>query len=185
MNFAARSPSRVRIVLSDRSVAENLDLFERMRNGEFDEGERVLRAKIDMSSPNMNLRDPAMYRIFKTDHHRTGDKWCIYPMYDWAHGQSDSIEGITHSLCSLEYEIHRPLYDWFIEQLGIFAPRQMEFSRLSLAYTIMSKRKLVQLVKDGHVNGWDDPRMPTFARNAPAWLHTGGNSQLHKPGRCV
>ena len=147
----------------DRSVAENLDLFERMRNGEFDEGERVLRAKIDMSSPNMNLRDPAMYRILKTDHHRTGDKWCIYPMYDWAHGQSDSIEGITHSLCSLEYEIHRPLYDWFIEQLGIYAPRQMEFARLSLAYTIMSKRKLVQLVKDGHVNGWDDPRMPTLA----------------------
>jgi glutaminyl-tRNA synthetase len=147
----------------DRSVAENLDLFARMRNGEFEEGERVLRAKIDMSSPNINLRDPVMYRILKQDHHRTGDKWCIYPMYDWAHGQSDSIEGITHSLCSLEYEIHRPLYDWFIEQLGIYAPRQMEFSRLNLAYTIMSKRKLVQLVNNGHVHGWDDPRMPTLA----------------------
>jgi len=147
----------------ERSVEENLDLFRRMRAGEFADGEHVLRAKIDMASPNMNLRDPALYRIRHIDHQRTGNTWCIYPMYDWAHGQSDSIEGITHSLCSLEYEIHRPLYDWFIEQLGIYAPRQMEFSRLNLAYTIMSKRKLVQLVNNGHVHGWDDPRMPTLA----------------------
>ena len=147
----------------DRSVDENLNLFERMRAGEFEEGAHVLRAKIDMSSGNMNLRDPVMYRILHATHHRTGDKWCIYPMYDWAHGQSDSIEGITHSLCDLFYEEHRPLYDWFIEQLGIFAPRQIEFARLNLSYTMLSKRYLLQLVEGGHVSGWDDPRMPTIA----------------------
>ena len=146
----------------NRSVEENLDLFERMRKGEFDEGSHTLRAKIDMASGNINLRDPVMYRILKASHHRTGDAWCIYPMYDFAHGQSDSIEGITHSLCSLEYEIHRPLYDWFVKELGIYAPRQIEFARLNLSYTIMSKRKLMQLVKENRVNGWDDPRMPTL-----------------------
>ena len=147
----------------DRSVEENLDLFERMRAGEFEDGAHVLRAKIDMASGNMNLRDPVMYRILHATHHRTGDEWCIYPMYDWAHGQSDSIEGITHSLCSLEYEDHRPLYDWFLDQLGIYHPRQMEFARLFLSYTAMSKRYLMRLVEEGHVNGWDDPRMPTLA----------------------
>ena len=146
----------------DRSVEENLDLFERMRNGEFKDGEKVLRAKIDMAAPNMNLRDPAMYRILNAHHHRTGDAWCIYPMYDFAHGQSDSIEQITHSICTLEFADHRPLYDWFIEQLGIFAPRQYEFARLNLGYTVMSKRKLQQLVAEKHVSGWDDPRMPTL-----------------------
>lgn len=145
----------------DRSVAENLDLFERMKNGEFAEGSRVLRAKIDMSSPIINLRDPVMYRILHTPHHRTGTDWCIYPMYDWAHGQSDSIEGITYSLCSLEYVNHRPLYDWFLQQLGVHHPRQIEFARLELNYTITSKRKLRRLVEEGYVNGWDDPRMPT------------------------
>ncbi len=147
----------------NRSVEENLDLFERMKNGEFKDGEHVLRAKIDMSSPNMNLRDPIMYRIRHEHHHRTGNKWCIYPMYDWAHGQSDSIEGITHSICTLEFENHRPLYDWFIEQLGIHHPQQIEFARLNLTYTIMSKRKLLRLVEEGYVNGWDDPRMPTIS----------------------
>ncbi len=147
----------------DRSVEENLDLFQRMRAGEFEDGAHVLRAKIDMSSGNMNLRDPVMYRILHATHHRTGDEWCIYPMYDWAHGQSDSIEGITHSLCSSEYEDHRPLYDWFLDQLGIYHPRQIEFGRVGLSYTAMSKRRLVQLVQDGHVNGWDDPRMPTLS----------------------
>jgi len=147
----------------DRTIDENLNLFERMRNGEFPDGSRVLRAKIDMSSGNMNLRDPVMYRILHSTHHRTGDKWCIYPMYDFAHGQSDSIEGITHSLCSLEYEDHRPLYDWFLEELEIYHPRQIEFARLNLGYTVMSKRKLLTLVKDGHVSGWDDPRMPTLS----------------------
>ena len=147
----------------NRSVEENLDLFERMRAGEFEEGEQVLRAKIDMASGNMNLRDPVMYRILHTAHHRTGDKWCIYPMYDWAHGQSDSIEGITHSMCDLGYEEHRPLYDWFVEQLGIFHPRQIEYARLNMSYTILSKRYLLQLVEEGHVSGWDDPRMPTIA----------------------
>ncbi len=147
----------------NRSVEENLDLFARMRAGEFAEGECVLRAKIDMQSGNMNLRDPVMYRILHTAHHRTGDKWCIYPMYDWAHGQSDSIEGITHSMCDLGYEEHRPLYDWFIEQLGIFHPRQIEYARLNLSYTVLSKRYLLQLVEEGHVRGWDDPRMPTIA----------------------
>ncbi len=146
----------------NRSVEENLTLFERMRAGEFPDGSRVLRAKIDMASGNLNMRDPVMYRILKASHHRTGDKWCIYPMYDWAHGQSDSIEGITHSICTLEFEDHRPLYDWFVQQLGIFAPQQIEFARLNLTYTVMSKRKLLQLVEEGHVNGWDDPRMPTI-----------------------
>ena len=147
----------------NRSVDENLDLFERMKNGEFDDGSKVLRAKIDMSSPNMHLRDPIMYRIKRAHHHRTGDKWCIYPMYDFAHGQSDSIENITHSICTLEFETHRPLYEWFIEKLEIFPSRQIEFARLNLNYTIMSKRKLLKLVQDGIVNGWDDPRMPTIS----------------------
>ncbi len=147
----------------DRPVAENLDLFERMRDGEFPDGSRVLRAKIDMSSSNINLRDPVMYRILHEEHPRTGDRWCIYPMYDWAHGQSDSIEGITHSLCTLEFEDHRPLYDWFVEQLGIYHPQQIEFARLKLSYTLMSKRVLRKLVEDGIVDGWDDPRMPTLA----------------------
>jgi glutaminyl-tRNA synthetase len=146
----------------ERSVEENLDLFSRMRNGEFGDGEKVLRAKIDMAAPNMNLRDPAMYRILHAHHHRTGNEWCIYPMYDFAHGQSDSIEQITHSICTLEFADHRPLYDWFIEQLGIFAPRQYEFARLNLGYTVMSKRKLQQLVAQKLVSGWDDPRMPTL-----------------------
>jgi glutaminyl-tRNA synthetase len=146
-----------------RSIEENLDLFARMRKGEFPDGARVLRAKIDMASGNMNLRDPVMYRILHSTHHRTGDAWCIYPMYDFAHGQSDSIEGITHSLCSLEYENHRPLYDWFLEELEIYHPRQIEFARLNLNYTVMSKRKLLTLVKDGYVRGWDDPRMPTLS----------------------
>jgi glutaminyl-tRNA synthetase len=147
----------------NRSVEENLDLFQRMRAGEFAEGEHVLRAKIDMQSGNMNLRDPVMYRILHATHHRTGDKWCIYPMYDWAHGQCDSIEGITHSLCDLGYEEHRPLYDWFLEQLGVYHPRQIEFARFNLSYTILSKRYLLQLVEEGYVRGWDDPRMPTLA----------------------
>ena len=146
----------------DRSVEENLDLFERMRNGEFPDGSKTLRAKIDMAHPNMHMRDPIMYRILHTSHHRTGDKWAIYPMYDYAHGESDSIEKITHSICTLEFDIHRPLYDWFIAQLGIFPSHQYEFARLNLNYTVMSKRKLLQLVKENHVNGWDDPRMPTI-----------------------
>ena len=146
----------------NRSVEENLDLFRRMRAGEFPDGSRVLRAKIDMASPNMHFRDPIMYRILHASHHRTGDKWCIYPMYDFAHGQSDSIEGITHSICTLEFEVHRPLYDWFCEELRIHHPQQIEFARLNMTYTIMSKRKLLQLVKEHYVNGWDDPRMPTI-----------------------
>lgn len=147
----------------ERTVEENLDLFRRMRSGEFPEGGRTLRARIDMAAPNMNLRDPIMYRIIKASHHRTGDTWCIYPSYDWAHGQSDAIEGITHSLCSQEYEIHRPLYDWFLDQLDLpRRPRQIEFARLNLTHTVMSKRLLLQLVKEGHVSGWDDPRMPTL-----------------------
>ncbi len=146
-----------------RSVEENLDLFERMRAGEFPDGARTLRAKIDMASPNLNMRDPVMYRILHASHHRTGDKWCIYPMYDYAHGQSDSIEQITHSICTLEFADHRPLYDWFIEQLGIFPSRQYEFARLNLTYTLLSKRKLLTLVQQGHVRGWDDPRMPTLS----------------------
>lgn len=146
----------------DRSVAENLDLFARMKRGEFPDGTCVLRAKIDMASPIINLRDPVMYRILHEEHHRTGNEWCIYPMYDWAHGQSDSIEGITYSLCSLEFVNHRPLYDWFLDQLGVHHPRQMEFARLALTYTITSKRKLRKLVEEGYVIGWDDPRMPTI-----------------------
>ena len=146
----------------NRSVEENLNLFERMRAGEFPDGSRVLRAKIDMASPNLNLRDPVMYRILHAEHHRTGNKWCIYPMYDYAHGESDSIERVTHSLCTLEFEDHRPLYNWFIEQLGIFPSRQIEFDRLNLTYTLLSKRKLLQLVQEGRVSGWDDPRMPTL-----------------------
>ena len=147
----------------DRSVEENLDLFERMKNGEFPDGSRVLRAKIDMASPNIVMRDPVMYRIIHAEHHRTGNKWCIYPMYDWAHGQSDSIEGVTHSFCDLAYEIHRPLYDWFLDQLGIYKPRQIEFARLNLSYTVLSKRRLIRLVREGYVDGWDDPRMPTLS----------------------
>jgi glutaminyl-tRNA synthetase len=146
----------------NRSVAENLDLFERMKNGEFEDGSRILRAKIDMASPNMHMRDPIMYRILNTEHHRTGNKWCIYPMYDYAHGQSDSIEGITHSVCTLEFEVHKPLYNWFCNALAIHHPKQIEFARLNLSYTVMSKRKLLQLVKENLVMGWDDPRMPTI-----------------------
>ena len=150
----------------NRTVEENLDLFERMKNGEFEEGTHVLRARIDMASPNMHLRDPLMYRILKKSHHRTGDEWCIYPMYDYAHGQCDYIEGITHSLCTLEFEVHRPLYDWFLDQIaeeGVVRPRQIEFARLKLSYTIMSKRKMLELVKNKLVRGWDDPRMPTLS----------------------
>ena len=146
----------------DRSIAENLDLFERMKAGEFADGSKTLRAKIDMASPNLNMRDPVMYRILRSTHHRTGDQWCIYPTYDFTHGQSDSIERITHSICTLEFENHRPLYDWYVRELGIFAPQQIEFARLNLTYTVMSKRFLLQLVKDGRVSGWDDPRMPTI-----------------------
>jgi glutaminyl-tRNA synthetase len=147
----------------NRPVEESLDLFRRMRAGEFPDGSKTLRARIDMASPNLNLRDPVMYRIRKTAHHRTGDRWCIYPMYDWAHGQSDSIERVTHSICSLEYEDHRALYDWYLDALGIYHPQQIEFARLNLSYTVMSKRKLLALVESGHVRGWDDPRMPTIA----------------------
>jgi glutaminyl-tRNA synthetase len=147
----------------NRPIEESLDLFRRMRAGEFEDGAKTLRAKIDMASGNVNLRDPVMYRIRKTPHQRTGDAWCIYPMYDWAHGQSDSIEGVTHSLCTLEYEDHRPLYDWYLDALGIYHPRQIEFARLNLSYTVMSKRKLLALVEQEHVTGWDDPRMPTLA----------------------
>ena len=147
----------------NRSVEENLNLFERMHSGEFPDGSRTLRAKIDMASPNLNMRDPVMYRILHVEHHRTGDKWCIYPMYDYAHGQSDSIERVTHSMCTLEFEDHRPLYNWFIEQLGIFPSQQIEFDRLNLTYTLLSKRKLLTLVQNGHVRGWDDPRMPTLS----------------------
>ena len=161
----------------NRLVEENLDLFTRMKAGAFDEGVRVLRAKIDMTSPNMHMRDPILYRVMKAPHHRTGDKWCIYPMYDFAHGQCDYWEGITHSICTLEFEVHRPLYDWFIDQLADSddRPRQIEFARLNLSYTVMSKRKLLELVKDGHVTGWDDPRMPTICGlrrrgYTPEWL---------------
>src|SRR5207245_7674459 len=154
LNDAGRpSPHR------DRSVEENLELFRRMRAGEFPDGSKTLRAKIDMTSGNINLRDPVMYRIRKTPHQRTGDAWRIYHMYDWAHGQSDSIEGITHSICTLEFANNRPLYDWFIKELGIYAPQQIEFARLNLSYTVMSKRKLLELVQKKYVSGWDDPRM--------------------------
>ncbi|MCM8777119.1 MAG: glutamine--tRNA ligase/YqeY domain fusion protein [Candidatus Omnitrophica bacterium] len=147
----------------NRPIEENLRLFKEMRDGKYPDGAMVLRAKIDMASPNLNMRDPVMYRIVHTSHHRTGDKWCIYPTYDWAHGQCDSIEGITHSICTLEFQDHRPLYDWFIEQLGIHHPRQIEFARLNLTYTVMSKRRLLELVEGGYVQGWDDPRMPTLS----------------------
>ena len=147
----------------NRLVEENLDLFRRMRAGEFEDGSRVLRAKIDMASPNFNMRDPVMYRILHAEHHRTGDKWCLYPMYDWAHGLEDSIERITHSICTLEFEDHRPLYDWFLNELGVYHPQQIEFARLNLTYTVMSKRKLRQFVEKGYVSGWDDPRMPTLS----------------------
>ena len=147
----------------ERGVEENLALFERMRAGEFPDGSRTLRAKVDMASPNLNMRDPVLYRILHASHHRTGDKWCIYPMYDFTHGQSDSIERITHSICTLEFENHRPLYDWFIRELGIYAPQQIEFARLNLSYTVMSKRRLLQLVNEKHVSGWNDPRMPTIS----------------------
>ena len=147
----------------DRSIEENFDLFERMRAGEFADGSRTLRAKIDMASANLNMRDPIMYRILHATHHRTGDKWCIYPMYDWAHGLEDSVEGITHSICTLEFENHRPLYDWFLDRLDVHHSQQIEFARLNLSYTVMSKRKLLKLVQRGLVNGWDDPRMPTIS----------------------
>ncbi|MFN2175633.1 MAG: glutamine--tRNA ligase, partial [Anaerolineales bacterium] len=147
----------------DRSVEENLSLFRGMRDGDFSDGSRVLRAKIDMSSGNLNMRDPVLYRILHESHHRTGDKWCIYPMYDFAHGQSDSIEGITHSLCTLEFQDHRPLYDWFLDELEIYHPQQIEFARLNLTYTVLSKRKLLRLVQGNFVTGWDDPRMPTIS----------------------
>ena len=147
----------------NRSIDENLDLFQRMKAGEFPDGSRVLRAKIDMASPNINMRDPVMYRILHAEHHRTGNEWCIYPMYDYAHGQSDSIENVTHSMCSLEFADHQPLYRWFIENLGIFPSQQIEFDRLNITYTLLSKRKLLQLVQEKRVNGWDDPRMPTLS----------------------
>ena len=147
----------------NRTIEENLELFEKMKNGEFADGQKVLRAKIDMSHPNLNMRDPVMYRILHEPHHRQGDKWCIYPMYDWAHGLEDSIEGITHSICTLEFENHRPLYDWFLDELGVYHPQQIEFARLNLTYTIMSKRMLLELVEGKHVNGWDDPRLPTIS----------------------
>ena len=147
----------------NRSVEENLALFLSMKNGESDEGQRVLRAKIDMASGNINMRDPVLYRVLKTPHHRTGDKWVVYPMYDFAHGQSDSVEGVTHSICTMEYEDHRPLYDWLLDSLDVYHPQQIEFARLNLSHTVMSKRKLAQLVNEGHVSGWDDPRMPTLA----------------------
>ena len=146
----------------NRPIEENVELFQEMRRGAYPDGSKVLRAKIDMASPNMHMRDPVLYRILHASHHRTGDQWCIYPMYDFAHGQSDSIEKITHSICTLEFEVHRPLYDWFIREIGIYAPRQIEFARLNLSYTVMSKRKLLELVKEKNVNGWDDPRMPTI-----------------------
>ena len=147
----------------DRTVEENIDLFERMKNGEFPDGSKTLKAKIDIASPNINMRDPVMYRILHADHHRQGSKWCIYPMYDWAHGLEDMLENITHSICTLEFENHRPLYDWFLDQLPVYHPRQYEFARLNLTNTVMSKRKLLQLVKENHVKGWDDPRMPTIS----------------------
>ena len=161
---AGRSPSRASTPYRTRSVEENLDLFRRMRAGEFPDGARVLRAKIDMAAPNITMRDPVLYRIRHAHHHRTGDQWCIYPMYDYAHPLSDAIEGVTHSLCTLEYVDHRPLYDWCIAQVGTeHQPRQYEFARLNLNYTVMSKRKLLQLVAQEHVHGWDDPRMPTIS----------------------
>ena len=180
----------------NRSVEENLDLFERMRAGEFPDGSRTLRAKIDMASANLNMRDPVMYRILHAEHHRTGNKWCIYPMYDYAHGQCDSIERITHSICTLEFEDHRPLYDWYVEQLGIYIPQQIEFDRLNLTYTLLSKRKLLTLVQDGHVRGWDDPRMPTLSgirrrgytpeaiRNFCGAIGVSKTNGIHRTRRC-
>src|SRR5262245_50653933 len=147
----------------DRTTAENLELFQRMKAGEVADGSRTLRAKVDMASSNINLRDPVMYRILRAEHHRTGNDWCIYPMYDWTHGESDSIERITHSICTLEFENHRPLYDWYVDAIGIYHPQQIEFARLSVSYTVLSKRRLIQLVTDKHVRGWDDPRMPTIS----------------------
>jgi glutaminyl-tRNA synthetase len=147
----------------DRSIEENLDLLNRMKAGEFADGEKVLRAKIDMAHPNLNMRDPIVYRVLHSSHHNTGDKWCIYPMYDWAHGLEDSIENITHSLCTLEFENHRPLYDWFLIQIGVYRPQQIEFARLNLTFTVMSKRMLLELVEGKYVNGWDDPRLPTIS----------------------
>ena len=167
----------------NRSVEENLDLFERMKAGEFPDGSRTLRAKIDMASPNLNMRDPVMYRILHADHHRTGDKWCIYPMYDFAHGQSDSIERITHSICTLEFEDHRPLYDWYIEQLGIYHPQQIEFDRLNLTYTLLSKRKLLQLVQEGHVQRLGRSAHADDLRHPPARLHAGGDPQFLRRDR--
>jgi len=183
----------IRNQYAERTVEENLQLFKAMRQGTFKDGEKVLRAKIDMSSPNMHLRDPVMYRIKHAHHHRTGDKWCIYPMYDFAHGQSDSIEKITHSICTLEFVPHRPLYDWFIQQLEIFPSHQYEFARLNLNYTVMSKRKLLQLVNEKYVTGWDDPRMPTLSalrrrgftpESIRDFLRTGGHSKTRQPDRC-
>ena len=155
----------------DRTIEENLDLFRRMRGGEFEDGAKVLRAKIDMAAPNMVMRDPTLYRIRRAHHHRTGDKWCIYPMYDFTHCLSDSTEMITHSICTLEFEDNRALYDWVLDQLGAYHPQQIEFARLNLNYTVMSKRKLLQLVQENHVDGWDDPRMPTISRHPPPGLH--------------
>ena len=166
------SPSR------DRSVEENLKLLAKMKAGEFPDGSRTLRAKIDMASPNLNMRDPVMYRIKRAHHHRTGDQWCIYPSYDFTHGQSDSIEGITHSVCTLEFENHRPLYDWFCESLDIHHPQQIEFARLNISYTVMSKRKLLQLVQEKHVAGWDDPRMLTIRGLRRRGLHIGVDPRI-------
>ena len=166
----------------NRSVEENLDLFERMKKGEFADGEKVLRAKIDMAHPNMLFRDPIMYRILHAEHHRTGNKWCIYPMYDYAHGQCDSIERITHSICTLEFDVHRPLYDWFIQALDIYPSHQYEFARLNLTYTMMSKRRLLKLVQEGAVMGWDDPRMPTICALRRKG-YTGFGAQLRRNGR--
>ena len=167
----------------NRTVEENLELFEKMRQGEFPDGTKTLRAKIDMGSPNLNMRDPVMYRILHATHHRTGDKWCIYPMYDWAHGQSDSIEGITHSICTLEFEDHRPLYDWFVDNLGIHHPRQIEFARLNLTYTMVSKRKLLELVRNGTVSGWDDPADADYLRAAPTGIYAGVDKNVCRADR--
>ena len=166
-----------------RSVGENLDLFRSMRAGEFEEGARVLRAKIDMASGNLNMRDPVLYRIVKAPHHRTGDAWRIYPMYDFAHGQSDSIEGVTHSLCTMEFEDHRPLYDWILDALAIHHPQQIEFARLNLSHTVLSKRKLLQLVEGGHVTGWDDPRMPTLSGLRRRGIYAGGDQGFLRQNR--
>jgi glutaminyl-tRNA synthetase len=167
----------------DRSVEESMSLFEKMKHGEFADGSRTLRAKIDMAHTNMLMRDPVLYRIKHAHHHRTGDKWCIYPMYDFAHGQSDSIEKVTHSICTLEFVPHRELYDWLIENLRIFPSHQFEFARRNLSYTVMSKRKLLQLVTEKHVTGWDDPRMPTISGNASSWLYTRKHPRILRQSR--